>query len=374
MSAHDHPRQTSDRGRGAALTLAALVLFHWASAARAADLGAILADVTAKFALPGAILLVSGPEGRETAVTGLANLATGAPVTEQTRFHVASVGKILTAAAILQVVDEGKLGLADPVLKYVDPRDADRITHLDKANLASLLSHTSGLPDCLRNALFSIPEHPSISWTAAEALRLGRCRPATPPGKYAYSNTNYILLGHILEQVEGEGLAAILARRILAPLEMADSTAEVAPADPRLAHGYRLATPQGERRDASLLAWSSRLGDAPVTTTAADLDRLFKALFRPDSKLLSPAMLSAMKTEWGKDEDESYGYGLVQIASDFGPRFGHSGRFAGFCAEAWHYPDKDTTVIMLANGDEHTADDVMDLIEERLFPPVVAAK
>ena len=337
--------------------------------ARAADSYAILSDVAARFQFPGALLLISAPEGTEIVTTGTANLATGAPVTENTRFHVASVGKVLTAVAILQLVEAKRLSPQDSVRPFLEPKEAERLTHLDQADIGRLLSHTSGLPDCLRNALFSIPEHPDIRWTASEALRLGHCRPATAPGAYHYSNTNYILLGHILEQRDGTGLAHSLERRILTPLEMADSAVAVDPADPLLAHGYRLPSPQGERKDASLLAWSSRLGDAPLTTTGRDLERFFSSLFRPSARhLLSPEMLAAMTVERGRDEDEGYGWGLQRVEGDAGLRLGHSGRFAGFSAEAWYYPDKDRIVILLANGDEHTQDDPMDIIEAGLFP------
>ncbi|HIJ62199.1 MAG TPA: beta-lactamase family protein [Rhodospirillaceae bacterium] len=340
----------------------------WSAAANGADLNALVSEVAGHFDLPGAVLLVSGPNGTETATTGFADLISRTPVSEQTRFHVASVGKMLTAVAVLQLVDEKKLSLDDPVLPFLDRRDAQRITHANTATIRQLLSHTSGLPDCLRNASFSTPEHPSITWTAAEALRQGKCLGPTAPGIYSYSNTNYIMLGYILEKIEKDSLPGILTRRVLKPLEMTTSTASVdvtAPAG--LAHGYRPATPQGERKDASLLAWSSHLGDAPLTTTAADLALLFKDLFGPSTRLLSPPMLAAMRSEWGKDEDEAYGFGLELVPTKNGIRHGHSGRFAGYCAEAWFYPEKETTVIFLGNGDEHTEDDVMELIESRLF-------
>ncbi|OAN54585.1 hypothetical protein A6A04_11700 [Paramagnetospirillum marisnigri] len=335
---------------------------------QAADLAGTLSELAAKFRFPGAVLLVSGPGGVETAVTGHANLASRVPVTEATRFHVASVGKMLTAVAALQLVEEGRLSLDAPVRPFLDEREAARLTHVDKATVSDLLTHTSGLPDCLRNGLFSTPEHPNIRWTASEALRLGQCRPATTPGAYAYSNTNYILLGHLLELSDKAELADILARRVLTPLGMADSTAMVDPADALLARGYRPASETGGRRDASHLAWATRLGDAPLTATARDLERFMSSLFRPDRpRVLPPRMLAAMAIERASADGEGYGWGLQVVPTDRGIRLGHSGRFAGFCAEAWYYPDQDRVVILLANGDEHTQDDPMDLIEERIM-------
>ncbi|MGE5503064.1 MAG: serine hydrolase domain-containing protein [Actinomycetota bacterium] len=341
----------------------------WAFPAGAAELDRLAAAVAGRFEFPGAILLVSTPEGSETASFGVANLATGAPVTADTRFHVASVGKVVTAVAALQLVEAGTLSLDTPVRPFVDNSQAPRLPNIETATLGRLLSHTSGLPDCLRNGSFSLPEHPSIRWTASDALRFGHCRPPTAPGAYAYSNTNYILLGHILELRDGADLATVLDRRVLAPLGMTSSSGAVSPADPLLAHGYRRADDKGRRQDASLLAWSSALGDAPLTTTAADLERLFASLFRPGGQhLLGPALLADMAVERGHDDDEGYGLGLQRVVGDAGLRLGHSGRFAGFAAEAWYYPERDRIVILLANGDEHTSDDPMDMIEAALFP------
>lgn len=349
--------------------LAAFMLFGCFDAqAGTTRLQAVLEAVVARYHLPGAVVLVSAPGGVESATTGIADLASGIPVTEETRFHIASVGKMLTAVAILQLIDEKKLSLDDPILPFLDSDAAGRFASVKTATVAQLLSHTSGLPDCLRNGSFSIPEHPGITWVASEVFRQGRCLGPTTPGIYSYSNTNYIILGYILEKIEKEDLSAILTRRILRPLAMTNSAVVVNAEDPRLAHGYFPSKTGGKPRDGSLLAWSSHLGDAPLTTTAADLALFFKALFGSEGRLLSPEMRAAMTSEWGKDEDEAYGFGLELVSTDVGPRYGHNGRFAGFCAEAWYYPTKDTIVILLGNGDEHSPEDVMDIVEASLFP------
>jgi D-alanyl-D-alanine carboxypeptidase len=348
------------------LTLSALV---WASPpVGAASLDQSLAEVMERFHLPGAVLLVSGPQGTDIATGGTTNLAAPRPVTEATRFHVASVGKILTAVATLQLVEEGRLSLDARVRPFLDAREAERLTHVDGADIAGLLSHTSGIPDCLRNGPFSLPEHPSLTWTASEALRLGRCRAATEPGRFAYSNSNYILLGHILEKLDGGDLSDILGRRILGPLGMSDSAITVTVTDPLLAQGHRRVPDQAVHRVAGPVAWASRLGDAPLTTTARDLERLMASLFRPGGpRVLPHRMVAAMGIERGRTDGEGYGLGLQVIDTDVGYRYGHSGRFGGFAAEAWYYPDRDRIVILLANGDEFSANDPMDLIEERLF-------
>ncbi|WP_160295534.1 serine hydrolase domain-containing protein [Paramagnetospirillum magnetotacticum] len=357
------------------LRMALAVWLFWGTApACAAPLDATLAEVAARFHLPGAVLLVSGPQGIEIATNGMADLATRRPVTEATRFHVASVGKILTAVATMQLVEEGRLSLTAPVRPFLDAQEAQRLTHVEDADIAALLSHTSGIPDCLRNGPFSLPEHPSMTWTASEALRMGRCRAATQPGQFAYSNSNYILLGYILEKQDGGDLAEILGRRILTPLGMSDSAVKVDTSDPLLAHGHRRKPEETAHRPAGLVAWSSRLGDAPLTTTARDLERLMASLFRPKPpRVLPDRMVAAMSMERGRSDGEGYGLGLQVIDTDLGYRYGHSGRFGGFAAEAWYYPEQDRIVILLANGDEFSEHDPMDLIEERLFAAAEAS-
>lgn len=348
------------------LVLSALLPLQPADAGTDAD--TILQGILRRYGAPGGILLVSGPDRRELAAAGVADLRSRRPVTAETRFHVASTGKMLTAVAVLGLVQDGLLKLEDPALPLVGHPAAARLTHLDRATVADLLDHRSGVPDCLRNSAAVTDRHPSPRWTAEEVIRLAPCRAPTPPGRYAYSNTNYILLGHILERVEGRPFAEVLAARVLAPAGMTDTSLGADPDDPRVARGYRRPDAKGVRADASLYAYASPLGDAPVTTTAADLERFALSLFRAPGRLLSPALLGDMVVDRaGDDTDEGYGYGVVVEDSDWGPRWGHPGRYAGFRAELWYFPERETLILLMMNGDENTEDDVGALIARQVF-------
>ena len=336
--------------------------------AGAESASAVLDGVLRRYDIPGGVLLVSRPEGREVAAAGIADLRSRRPVTEQTRFHVASTGKMLTAVAVLRLVQDGRIALNDPASELVDHPDAARLPNLKGATLADLLAHLSGIPDCLRNSRSVTDKHPSPRWTADEGFRFAPCRSPTKPGEHAYSNTNYILLGHILERIDRQPFAEALAARVLRPAGMEDTTVGADPDDPRVARGYRRPNDKGVRADASLYAYSSPLGDAPVTTTAADLERFGNALFRTPGALLDPALLRDMVADRaGDDTDEGYGYGVVVEHSDWGPRWGHAGRYAGFRAEFWYFPERDSLIVLLLNGDENTDDDVGAMVARRLF-------
>ncbi len=356
--------------RVASLIVPSLLLLLAAVAARAETVADhVLREILQRYGAPGGVLLVSGPDRRELAVAGVADRRSGRPVTPDTRFHIASTGKMLTAVATLSLVQDGRIALSDPALPLVGHPDAGRLANLDRATVADLLDHRSGVPDCLRNSATVTQRHPGPRWTAEEVIRLAPCRGPTPPGRYAYSNTNYILLGHILERVDGRPFADAFARRVLEPAGMDSTSLGADPNDPRVARGYRSPDAAGNRADASLYAYSSPLGDAPVTTTAADLERFAFALFRQPGRLLAPEMVGAMVEDRSAEDEEGYGYGVVVEHSDWGPRWGHSGRYAGFRSELWYYPQHDTLTVLMMNGDENTDDDVGDLIARPFFTP-----
>lgn len=338
--------------------------------AKAENPDVVLAELLRRYDAPGCVLAVSGPDGAvRIAAAGLADRTRRRPVTPETRFHIASAGKMMTAVAVLQLVQSGTLTLDTPVARLIDLPGAGRLANLGTATVGDLLSHRSGIPDCLRNAPALSARHPSPRWTAAEALTEAPCGDPTKRGAYAYSNTNFILLGRILEQSDGVGLAASLEARIFRPAGMTATSLGGDPESPGTAHGYRAPKPDGSRADASLYAYSSPLGDAPVTTTAGDLERFMTALFRRPGLLLDPATLQAMLVDRAGDADDGYGYGIMVEDSDFGPKYGHPGRLAGFRTEAWYYPTPDRVTILIMNGDENTDDDVGLLLARRLLAP-----
>ena len=172
-------------------------------------------DTTAReLLIPGAVVLLRTPQGEFTATYGTTQLGTKIPPTTDTYFRIASNTKTMTAAVIVQLAQEGKLKFSDPVSKYVAgvPNDGN-------ITIAELLDMRSGLYNYTNAPEFaaSLDRDMKNAWTPAQLLAEAFARkPNFAPGaEYEYCNTNYILLGLIVEKVEGKTLAQAMRRPIV---------------------------------------------------------------------------------------------------------------------------------------------------------------
>ena len=357
---------------------AAAVALAWIAApagpARADEFQTLLDRFIEKEGLPGGVLLVSSPQRRSVAVAGLADRRAGRPVTEDTRFYAASVGKVPVAIAALQLVEEGRLDLDAPVASLAAglPGIA-KLPNARAARLRHLLEHSSGIPDYLTDEFAEASAaEPARRWTAAEAIAFAFDQEAEgrPGTLYSYSNTNYVLLGHIIAAADGAPLEAVLRRRVFEPAGMTGTTVGARPGDRRLARGYQDAEDDGRLRDVSAVSWNSLLGDGPIVTTAGDLERFLLALFR-DGRLLRPATLARMATPSAKEA--GYGFGLELGETRWGRWAGHTGSYDGFDAEARYYLDRETVIVFMANGNQDSDRSIIDEAAGRLFGRARAA-
>lgn len=334
-------------------------------------------------AIPGGVLLVSAPGLRRIAVSGVADRSTGEPVRPDTRFYVASVGKMAVAVTALQLVGEGRLALdapAGPLASGIS--GIGRLVNARTARVEQLLNHTSGIPDYLTDDFAEASRKaPSRRWTAGDALpyAFGLKADGRPGDSYSYSNSNFVLLGDIVATAAGAPLETVLERRVLAPAGMTETTVGASPDAPRLAHGYAAAGDEdadedednedtdeddGEERDVSLPCWNSVLGDGPLVATAGDLERFLFALFR-DGRLLPAAMVRRMVEP--SDRESGYGLGLELGEDRWGRWYGHTGSYDGFEAEARYYPEREAVIVYLANGNTSSDADIVDRAATALF-------
>src|SRR6059058_1092267 len=152
-----------------------------------------MVDRTAKeLLIPGAVVLLRTPQGEFTAASGTTQLNTNNPPRANTQFRIASNTKTMTAAVIMQLAQESKLGLNDPVSKYVRG-----VPNGDNITIAQLLEMRSGLYNYSSDSIISatIDTDPAKVWTPAELLAIAFAHPSNfPPGAaYEYNNTNYAL-------------------------------------------------------------------------------------------------------------------------------------------------------------------------------------
>jgi D-alanyl-D-alanine carboxypeptidase len=182
-----------------------------------------LVDSTIKEQLiPGAVVVLSTPQGDFTAASGTTELGVQSPPDANTHFRIASNTKTMTAAVVLQLAQEGKLALSDPVSKYVSGvPDGDTIT------VEELLKMRTGLYNYTNSQQMatSLDENPTRAWTPQELLDIAFAQPANfaPDAEFEYSNTNYVLLGLIIEKVDGKPLAAAFQDRLFGPLGMTNT-------------------------------------------------------------------------------------------------------------------------------------------------------
>jgi D-alanyl-D-alanine carboxypeptidase len=334
-----------------------------ASAARAVPSAALQAALTRflrSTGTPGISATIRWPDGRTwTGTAGYADVARRIPVTPDTAFAVASMSKTFTAALILELVDEGSLGLDTPAARYLPDE------HLDpRITIRMLLDHTSGLNDAFLNPRIdrALQSKPAARWTPQQALAYVR-KPYFAPGDgWHYSNTNYLLLGLVAQAVTGRDLAVELHRRLMAPLGLdrtwvQASEATLAP----LAHGYVVSEPKAKRtpRDLSdgtnVVPFTSVItalaGAGSIAATSGDLATWAADLY--GGRVVSSAMLAAMTDDQQRTKAYIPGvlYGLGVQTYDIGPwtTLGHSGRLLGFRGVMRYVPATGISLALVTN-------------------------
>jgi D-alanyl-D-alanine carboxypeptidase len=270
------------------------------------------------------------------------------------------------AHGVLQLVGEGRLSLQDTVERWLPGRvpDGGNIT------LRQLLTHTSGLADYFGHPGFFDPffagdlQH---VWTAADLLAAAVAEPPdfAPGTSWHYSNTGYMLLGHIVQAATGDSIDAQLQRRIIRPLRLEHTSFDL---EPQIAghhaHGYsREASAAGELVDVTDWSPSYAWSAGAIISTADDTASFYGALL--GGRLLRPDLLAQMKTTVPMGlPDESYGLGLWHTRSvvipgsrfSCGAMWGHDGDILGYHADAFSRTDRPRVVVLLGSYSKDESD------------------
>ncbi len=294
---------------------------------------------------PGAsVLVIRDGEAVVRRSYGYADLEARKPATPRTNYRLASVSKQFTATAILLLAQDGKLGLDDPVRKWLPSLPAKAA---DAITIKRLLTHTSGLIDY--EDLMAEDEVEQIR--DAGVLRLLETQDRTyfaPGADYRYSNSGYALLALIVEKASGRRYADFLRERIFMPLGMERTVAYekgVSEVSDR-AYGYSLIDGRWQRTDQS--STSAVLGDGGIYSSIDDLAKWDAAQY--DDRLLDAPSRKLAATPWTKTDDPAveYGYGWRVT----GETLWHSGETIGFRNVIVRYPQRKLTVVVLTNRDD----------------------
>ena len=297
---------------------------------------------------------------------GYANVEHHVPASDSTVYEVGSISKQFTAAAIVLLSEEGRLGLDDVITQYLP----EGSTSWSEVTIRHLLTHTSGISDQSLDTLDFRKDY-----AEEELVRLAGAQPLLfkPGASYSYSSTGYTLLGVIIHRVTGESFGDLLRDRIFRPLGMHaarvnSDTAIV----PNRSAGYQFEHGTLKNRDWTSPSLSAT-ADRGLSFSARDMSQWAIALNH--SKPLGRAGLQASWTPVRLNEGWTYPYGLGwQLTQQQGyRRIGHSGAWGGFQATLQRYPDFELTVIVLTNLDEANpegiASGIAGILEPVLTPP-----
>lgn len=281
------------------------------------------------------------------AAYGLANVELGTPARVDSVYPIGSVTKQFTAAAVMLLVGEGKVALDAPVSRYL----ADLPAAWQPITIRQLLNQVSGLPNYVTPLLQRDPP-PIGPYPPAEIVKLAAGLPlGFPPGsRYEYSNTNYFVLGMVVEKVSGQAYGDFLRQRIFGPLGMAatrlDSPAEIIPG--RVA-SYWLSG--GTLQNFPYLDPSTAFAAGALVSTVPDLVRWYHALAA--GKALPPAALRQMWSpgRLAGGQPTHYGFGWQVVTQNGHPLVYHSGSGKGGSAYTAWYPRDELLVIVLSNLD-----------------------
>jgi CubicO group peptidase (beta-lactamase class C family) len=286
----------------------------------------------------GAVLVTAADNTLFERNYGCANLDWQIPVNPDTKFRIGSLTKQFTAALILLLQQDGRVHLADSITNYLPsaPSSWKQIT------ITNLLSQTSGIPEFMAS-----PEASAWSMSVrnhAEIISFIERNPTEfkPGARYAYSNSNYEVLGAIIEKVTGRQYAEELSERILKPLALAATGVDTDELIlPKRADGYRrLSSGLIRARPGSMsVAWAA----GGMYSTTHDLAKWERALYQ--GKLLSNESKQLMTTP-GLG---SYGLGIEVSQVDGTIVYRHGGSIDGFNSFLSFIPSKEMSVVVLAN-------------------------
>lgn len=345
---------------------------------------------------PGAVVYVQSPRGNWLESFGTAVRGTDTPIPTDAHFRVGSVTKTWTGTVVLQLVQEGKLSLSDPVSKFIA-----NVPNGDAITIEQLLSMRSGLYNYSKDLAFNqtLDAQPDKLWTTGELLDIAFSHPVdfAPDTSFGYSNTNTVLLGLIIEQLTRMSAADAMQARLFAPLGLTDTylppqndTSLPAPAP----HGYLWGTNAETATESALSperqaaaangtlqptdvtavsaswAWTAGSGISTVKQLAAFVQRMVGGGYL-NADLQARRLSTCTLLVPSNPNSPSYCLGIAK----YGSFYGHNGQINGFNTFMVYDPTTQTTVVIwatsaLAPDGRAPADSIARILIGELSKPV----
>lgn len=301
----------------------------------------------------GSVAAFRGGEQLYSKEIGYADLALEIPNNSDTKFRIGSISKTFTATLIMKAVELGKVNLDEPIENYFP-----KFQRGDEITVRYLLNHRSGITNFTNRSFFSWYTEP-INQTALLDTIARNGFDFAPNTDYSYSNSNYVLLTFILEQVFEDSYASLLRKHIVNPLDL-KNTAYGGPTDPSKneARSYQMKSdwelePEGHM--------SIPLGAGGIVSTPRDLCIFIKGLF--DGKLISVESVNQMKPVG----EASYGFALYGTPFHEMNGWGHGGNIDAFASNLVYFEEEDISIAVSSNASNYETHDVGIAVISELF-------
>ncbi len=333
--------------------------------------------------VPGMMISLRNSEGQYTVSKGKSDLASDVDLKPCNSTRVGSTVKTFTAVTILKLWEEGLLGLDDPISTYLPSAVFEEIANAEKSTIRQLLNHSSGIHNYIQDAKFQTASLNNLvkAWQPEELLEYSRGQNAYFPigTDVRYSNTNYILLGMIIEAVTGIPFYKVFEEKLFRPLDLSyTSFAATDPVPHGIIRGYVDLYSNLNLINATYYSgWDYYSADGGLISNTSDLSLFMEKLFQ--GEVLSEASLSEMM-DWMAPNDKDndgfetfYGLGIFQIITDHGPAYLHSGDAIGYFASMVYFPNQDIAISWACNANYGKIDAIVQSKEamERIFKSLV---
>lgn len=327
------------------------------------------------YGLPGAAVgIVYNQELVYSNGFGYSNLENKVRISENTLFRIASISKLFTGTAIMQLRDAGKLHLDDPIKKYIDWFELKKPeSHWEDVTIRQLLTHTSGIP---REAAFpywtdrQFPTMQQIQETLPDQTMIFE-----PETKWKYSNLGISLLGKIIENVSGVTYDEYIHKNIFAPLEMNASRTQIDQDNPNLATGYLYPVENGKKVEALFTDSKGITAAANLSTSISDIAKFISLQFSSDSKVLKQSTLREMHRPHWMRPGWKNGWGLAFSTFYSGSKLyvGHAGWISGYRSQVLFNVDDKVGVVVFLNTEEFNPYKIADRIYKMVADPLKEA-
>ncbi|WP_138993411.1 serine hydrolase [Larkinella sp. C7] len=305
--------------------------------------------------LPGVAVAVYTPqEGYWATASGYARLEDKTALQPCHLHYSQSVAKTYMAVGILKLVEAGKIELDRPITTYLPANLSDNITDAETITVRMLLNHTSGIPNYSLDTDYVtvLLQHPLRSFTGADYLSYIRKAPLLfKPGSYfQYSDTNYLLLTLIANQVHGDH-ARLIQESVLVPLHLQQTFYHNVQRQTNLVNSYFDRFGDGKLENVSQMQQvnvNSLSGDDGLVAAPIDFVKFLRGLL--EGKLLSDKSMKTIMT-WVNDKDgePTYGMGLYHVYYSGQLAYGHGGAGLGAGCALYYFPEKQLYVFMGTN-------------------------